>query len=171
MPHPRRISPFLAPQQNAPSLSPRGEGQGEGARQNVAASLTSAARTLRQQNTEPERRLWSALRARRLGFKFRRQVPLCGYIVDFACLEASVVVELDGSQHGTESGLAADALRDARLAQAGYRVVRFRNDQVMRELPVVLEQVHAVCAFSEPPSPWPSPSEGEGTRDEAPSRA
>src|SRR5688572_4827722 len=124
-------------------------------------SLTSAARALRRRSTEPERRLWSALRARRLGFKFRRQVPLCGHVVDFACLGKQVVVELDGSQHGTAAGVTADALRDARLTRAGFRVVRFRDDQVLRELPVVLEQIYAVCASSESPSPRPSPSEGE----------
>ena len=125
-------------------------------------SSTCIARRLRRQATEPERLLWSALRARRLHVKFRRQVPLCGYVVDFACFEGKVVVELDGSQHGTEPGRGADALRDARLAEAGFQVVRFRNAQVYRELPTVLEQIYALCRSSESPSPRPSPARGEG---------
>ena len=88
-------------------------------------AVTTAARTLRKHLTEPERRLWSALRARRTGFKFRRQVPLGGYVVDFACFEAKVVVELEGSQHASEQGQRADRVRDARIAAAGFRVLRF----------------------------------------------
>jgi very-short-patch-repair endonuclease len=126
-------------------------------------TVTAIARRLRKRSTEPERRLWSALRARRLDFKFRRQVPLCGYVVDFACFERRVVVELDGSQHGAEAAVAADAVRDARLRAAGFCVVRFRNVQVYRDLPTVLAQIYAACGSAEPPSPCPSPSEGEGT--------
>ncbi len=115
--------------------------------------LVSIARTLRKRSTEPEQRLWSALRARRLQFKFRRQVPLCGYVVNFACFERRVVVELDGSQHGSGAPKAADALRDARLAEAGFRVVRFHNVQVYQELPTVLEQIYTLCHSGQAPSP------------------
>ena len=128
--------------------------------------LTPTARRLRKQSTEAERRLWSALRRRRLGFKFRRQVPLHGYVVDFACLERKVVVEVDGSQHASEGDRAADGVRDARLVEAGFRVLRFWNYQVGRKLPVVLEQIYAVCADPGSPSPCPSPLSGEGTSSE-----
>ena len=116
--------------------------------------LTPIARRLRRQSTKAERRLWSALRARRLGFKFRRQVPLCGYIVDFACFEKRVVIEVDGAQHASAVGRAADRVRDARLGAAGFRVLRFWNAQVERELDTVLEQIYAVCTDASP---------GEGT--------
>ena len=125
--------------------------------------LTTAARALRKRSTEPERRLWRALRARRTGFKFRRQVPLCGYVVDFVCFAANVVVELDGSQHASRRGQAVDSLRDARLAEAGFRVVRFWNHEVYDDMETVLEQIYAVCAAEDSPSPCPSPIEGEGT--------
>ena len=124
---------------------------------------TQVARLLRKRSTETERRLWSALRARQMDFKFRRQVPVCGYVVDFACFERKVVVELDGSQHASEDGRADDAARDARLAEAGFRVLRFWNHQVYDELTVVLEQIYGLCAATDSPSPWPSPVEGEGT--------
>ena len=131
-------------------------------------SLIQTARHLRRQSTLAERRLWSALRARRLGFKFRRQVPLCGYVVDFACIEKKVVIEVDGSQHASVDGRETDIERDARLAEPGFRVLRFWNHQVDRELSTVLEQIYAVCssaasALPGSPSPCPSPTPGEGT--------
>ena len=130
-------------------------------------SLTQTARLLRKQSTAAERHLWSALRARRLEFKFRRQVPLCGYIVDFVCFEKKVIIEVDGGQHASEEGRAADRERDVQLAEAGFQVLRFWNHQVDRELATVLEQIYAVCASaSGSPSPCPSPISGEGTPPE-----
>jgi len=107
------------------------------------------ARTLRKRSTEPERILWRHLRNRRLEYKFRRQVPLCGFIVDFACLEKKVVIELDGSQHGTERARATDTIRDARLKGAGFRVLRFANKQVYEDLPTIIEQIYAICSNEE----------------------
>ncbi len=107
------------------------------------------ARALRRRSTEPERLLWRHLRGRRLDFKFRRQVPLEGWAVDFVCFEKKVIVELDGSGHASPSGMAADALRDRALEAAGFRVLRFWNDQIYRELPTVLKQIYAACASSE----------------------
>jgi very-short-patch-repair endonuclease len=87
------------------------------------------ARTLRQASTEAERRLWSCLRDRQLDdWKFRRQVPIESYVADFACREAWLVVELDGGQHTTED----DAARTRALEEAGWRVLRFWNDEVLR---------------------------------------
>lgn len=91
---------------------------------------------------------------------------MCGYVVDFVCFEAKVVVEVDGSQHASAAGRGADAVRDAWLAEAGFRVLLFWNHQVERELPVVLEQIYSVCGDPGSPSPWPSPictDRGEGT--------
>ena len=79
----------------------------------------------------------SRLRARRLGgLKFRRQVPLNGYILDFVCFEAALIVELDGSQH---LGSPADARRDAILRERGLVTLRFENDDVA-------DDIDAVCA-------------------------
>lgn len=82
--------------------------------------------------TKAEERLWHELRGRRLDrFKFRRQVPIGAYIVDFVCMEAKLVVEIDGSQHADSQH---DRVRDAELAARGFRVLRFWNDDVLRDL-------------------------------------
>ena len=92
-------------------------------------SLQENARRLRRDMTHAERLLWSMLRNRTQGHKFRRQVPRGPYILDFACLSMRLVVELDGSQHCDS---AADALRDAWLESHGFRVLRFSNEDMCR---------------------------------------
>jgi very-short-patch-repair endonuclease len=99
------------------------------------------ARTLRRESTDVERRLWSALRSRQFAFKFRRQHPISPYVADFACIEARLVVELDGGQHGGER----DAARDAALEAAGWRVLRYWNAQVVENLDGVLADIVAVA--------------------------
>jgi very-short-patch-repair endonuclease len=85
------------------------------------------ARSFRSNQTATERKLWSLLRARRLGaLKFRRQVPIGPYTVDFLCLRHRLVVEADGPFHTAE----ADAKRDAWLGSQGFRVLRFTNGQI-----------------------------------------
>jgi very-short-patch-repair endonuclease len=79
------------------------------------------ARRLRREQTSVERKLWFALRSRRLnGFKFRRQQPIGPYIVDFVSFEARLVIELDGDQHGSTAAVAYDAARTAALAKDGF---------------------------------------------------
>jgi very-short-patch-repair endonuclease len=91
---------------------------------------TLRARELRQRSTDAEWKLWSVVRNRQLGgFKFRRQVPIDRYFADFACLEARMVVELDGSQH--QERAAYDAERTATLEALGWRVLRFDNGEVL----------------------------------------
>ncbi|MBP7798145.1 MAG: endonuclease domain-containing protein [Thermoanaerobaculaceae bacterium] len=98
------------------------------------------ARRLRKEQTDVERRLWKDLRGRKfLGFKFRRQHPIGCYVVDFVCLEARVVVELDGGQHATRTDY--DATRSAFLKERGFRVLRFWNFEVNRNRRGVLETV------------------------------
>ena len=86
--------------------------------------------------------LWSALRSRQLRFKFRRQHPVPPYVADFACVEARLIVELDGGQHGT----GADAARDAALAAAGWLVCRYWNSEVTSNLEGVLADIVAQAA-------------------------
>ncbi|MGI9168875.1 MAG: endonuclease domain-containing protein [Caulobacteraceae bacterium] len=94
---------------------------------------THRARKLRADSSDAEQRLWSAISNRRLaGFKFRRQVPIDGYFADFACVEAKLVVELDGRQHIEQA--ANDAQRTRRLEACGWCVLRFWNDQVLQDL-------------------------------------
>lgn len=100
------------------------------------------AKQLRKSQTDAEAILWSRLRGRQLaGRKFRRQVPLLGYIADFASLEAKIIVELDGGQH-TEQ-VEKDTRRTRDLEAAGYIVLRFWNVDVFTNLDGVLATIHA----------------------------
>jgi very-short-patch-repair endonuclease len=106
------------------------------------ADLTKYARALRQHQTDAERRLWSHLRGRNLaGYKFRRQVPMDHYIVDFLCHDVRLIVELDGGQHGEDAAMAYDEHRTHYLERAGYRVMRFPNHEVMKDIDHVLEVI------------------------------
>jgi very-short-patch-repair endonuclease len=100
------------------------------------------ARHLRKRLTPQEVKLWVRLRElRALGFHFRRQSPLGSYIVDFECRKARLVVEVDGGQHNLDSGLRADAKRDTDLQHDGYRVLRFWNHDVDRNLDGVVSKI------------------------------
>ncbi len=103
----------------------------------TSAHGISVARKLRGHSTDAERLLWSKLRVRQLsGWKFRRQVPLGRYVVDFLCEEAKLIVELDGGQHADQ--IEQDAERTAWLQSEGYRVIRFWNNEVMANIEGVL---------------------------------
>jgi len=98
-----------------------------------------AAKTLRQNMSDAEHKLWSNLRNRQLsGHKFVRQQPVGRFIADFACREADLIVELDGGQHAE---CERDAVRTAALAEHGYSVIRFWNDDVLTNLDGVLETI------------------------------
>lgn len=98
------------------------------------------ARILRGNATEAEALLWSRLRDRRLtGHKFRRQRPIGPYFADFACLEARLVVELDGGQH--VEAAAYDAARTLAMEREGFRVLRFWNNEVLTQIDAVCEQI------------------------------
>jgi very-short-patch-repair endonuclease len=98
------------------------------------------ARQLRRASTDAERHLWRHLRRGNMAaYKFRRQFPIAAYIVDFACLSAMLVVEVDGGQHLAAQGY--DAVRTRRLEANGYRVLRFWNDEVLLQTEAVLEVI------------------------------
>jgi very-short-patch-repair endonuclease len=100
------------------------------------------ARNLRKSDTVAERRLWEAIRNRRLaGFKFVRQLPVGPYVADFACWERKLILEVDGATHGTESELRHDEKRTAFLQAEGFRVMRCWNDDVFMNLEGVLEGI------------------------------
>ena len=87
-----------------------------------------------------------SIRARRLmGLGFRRQVPIAGYIVDFACPTHRLIVEVDGSQHGNDGDRAYDQLRTARLEADGWTVLRFWNDDVLRDISGVCLHIVTIC--------------------------
>ena len=107
-------------------------------------TLLSHAREMRQQPTEPERRLWQRLRRKQLGgYRFRRQQPLGSYIVDFYCHEACLIVEVDGDSHAFQKEY--DAERTAWLEEQGNHVIRFWNVEVMQNLDGVLQLILATC--------------------------
>jgi very-short-patch-repair endonuclease len=102
--------------------------------------LTEGARTLRKKQTDAERKLWSKLRRKGLGCKFRRQVPLGPCIVDFVCFEKKLVVEVDGGQH---AGMERDIARGSWLCDQGFEVLRFWDSDVLKNPEGV---VHAIAA-------------------------
>jgi len=137
---------------------------------------TDRSRRLRRDATDAERRLWYRLRARQIaGAKFVRQDPIGPYVVDFACREQRLIVEVDGGQHATDL---RDAVRDQWLSDRGYRVLRFWNNDVLANTEGVLETIAAALSNTadaqtrgEPPSPRPSPrTRGEGARAPCPPR-
>ncbi|HDG1686012.1 TPA: endonuclease domain-containing protein [Kluyvera cryocrescens] len=122
------------------------------------------ARQLRRQLTPQERRLWYLLRDRRFArFKFRRQLPVGPYILDFVCCRVRLAIELDGGQHDARAGY--DARRTAWLALQGWRGLRFWNNELMENEDAVLGTILEALVLSVPsprPSPRPSPWKGEG---------
>jgi very-short-patch-repair endonuclease len=102
--------------------------------------MHKTARALRRRSTEAEKLMWSRLRGRRLqGIKFKRQVPIANYIVDFVALDLKFIVEVDGGQHQIRA--AADAERTRVLEEWGYHVVRVWNNDVLGNIDGVLEAI------------------------------
>ncbi len=101
------------------------------------------ARRLRKTMTPQEVKLWVHLRAlKEQGLHFRRQVPREGFIADFACLKSKLIIEIDGAQHGEPTNAQRDAERGARLAAAGFKVLRFWNNEVNEDLAGVIETIY-----------------------------
>jgi very-short-patch-repair endonuclease len=115
------------------------------------------ARRLREELTDAERRLWSSLRARGLaGAKFRRHVPVGPFVADFACVEARLIVEVDGGQHAA----ATDAARTRWLALHGWRVLRFWNNDVLANTDGVLLSIAQALKNPLPPGEGASGASG-----------
>lgn len=107
--------------------------------------LTQTARTLRTHMTDAEQKLWYYLRCKQVrGLQFYRQKPLLGFIVDFYCPAAKLVVELDGSQHAETSHQQKDQRREKLLEELGLLVLRFDNRQVLLEMDSVLTVINAM---------------------------
>ena len=113
-------------------------------------------RRFRSNMTGQETRLWSRLRARQLqGLKFRRQHGIGPYIVDFYCPEQSLVIEVDGDSHADADQIVKDQLRDRYFQSLGLRVIRYINDDILKNLDGVLEDL-AERLSSGSTSPRPS---------------
>jgi len=134
---------------------------------NKAIQSNKLQRTLRKNMTEAEKALWAVLRGRQLsGFKFRRQHPFGYYILDFVCLESKLVVEVDGGQHGER--IDYDEIRSGQLQSAGFKVLRFWNNEVLQSMDAVKEQIWtALQDLQSHPHPDP-PLEGEGAKGYCP---
>ena len=136
--------------------------KGEGVTGYSGHTLLQAQR-LRRELTDAERKLWSVLRNRQLeGAKFRRQQPICPFIVDFVCQERRLIIEADGGQH---AGNGADERRTAFLESKGYRVLRFWNNDILSNLDGVAQVIAIALSTPHPAQAAPespSPSRGEG---------
>ncbi len=129
----------------------------------TSKELRDRAKAMRSAPTEAEHRLWQILRAKRLaGYKFRRQMPLDHYIVDFVCLAHRLVIEADGGQHSQES----DACRDAYIRSQDFRILRFWNDEIFTNEDGVTTAILNALSTPLPPTAArrapPSPARGEG---------
>jgi very-short-patch-repair endonuclease len=109
------------------------------------------AKSMRREMTDAELKLWNAVRAHRLmELPFRRQVPIAGYIVDFACPGKRMIVEIDGSQHGDAEQSSNDEARTRRLGQDGWTVLRFWNVDVLNDIDGVCQHIVTVAGLNTP---------------------
>ena len=130
--------------------------------QKINPAKLERARALRRNMTPAEKRLWSVLRRNQLdGLHFRRQQIIDGFIVDFYCHAAGLVVEVDGPIHDEQSEY--DAERDRALTARGLRVLRVRNEEVTRDLEGVLARIRVACR-----DPHPSPPPERGREQDSP---
>jgi very-short-patch-repair endonuclease len=147
-----------------PDPSPAGEGGSRAAAAGWGGPRTEQtpgrASTLRRRLTPQEVKLWNWLREAiaPAGFPMRKQVPIDRYIVDFAYLSRRLVIEVDGAQHALGPRASADRLRDAKLAELGYHVLRFSNHEIDREKAVVLDTIYAALSGTLPQTHPPPPA-------------
>jgi len=107
-------------------------------------NIQQRAKELRKEATPAERMLWERLRNRQLGgFKFRRQAPMGNVIADFYCAECKLIVEIDGDIHDFQ--IEEDAARTKQIESFGYRVIRFRNEEVLNNIEIVLTKILNTC--------------------------
>ena len=105
-------------------------------------TLKTFSRALRSHQTDAEQALWQAIRKKQLnGMQFYRQKPIAGYIADFYCAKAKLVIELDGKGHNAVDAQEYDAIRDNVMASLGLTVLRFSNAEVEANLPDVLVRI------------------------------
>ena len=117
-----------------------------GKHHNTSPSLTAFARGRRKNPTHTEKLLWRILRSRRVnGIKFRREVPIEGYIADFYCFEHKLIIEIDGDVHEKPDVRENDVVRQQHHEAAGYRVIRFSSDDVFSRVDWVVDEILKWC--------------------------
>jgi len=114
--------------------------------QQVTKEKLQRAKELRRDMTHAEKILWEELRANKLGAHFRRQQVISGFIVDFYCHKSALVVEVDGDIHNFQKE--EDTNREKALSELGLRVVRFRNDEILKNLSKVIEKIKGSVSIS-----------------------
>ena len=132
----------------------------------------SRAKSLRKTMTRAETLLWRYLKAHHIGgLGFRRQVPMRSYVADFACHAARLIVELDGEKHDFAASQRSDRIRDAWFRSQGYTVLRFTNEQVLRNLEGVVEVIRTSASESGSPPSLSLPHKGGGNAQTTARRA
>jgi very-short-patch-repair endonuclease len=136
-------------------------------RRTIDSFRRDTARRLRANATNAETLLWRHLRRSPvLGTHFRRQVPIGRYVVDFACMAAHLVIEVDGSQHAEGPVAETDQVRTRWLESEGYRVLRFWNNDIAQNIEGVLEAIHrAISPAMEFDEPLKHERHGRSDRD------
>ena len=123
--------------------------------------------TLRSNMSDAEQALWRHLRGRQIsGLRFRRQHPFGDYILDFVCMENKLVIEVDGGQHGQQAKY--DEIRTKKLQKAGFRVLRFWNNEVLKEIESVKEKIWLVAQELQSHPPPNLPLERGGIKKSPP---
>jgi very-short-patch-repair endonuclease len=145
----------------------RGGWLAEGQPGGVRGMANARARELRKSMTPQEVKLWVHLRSwKSRGYHFRRQAPRAGYILDFVCLRERIIVEVDGGQHNFDDHAIRDRERDAEFLNRGFKILRFWNNEVDKNLPGVLQVIdQELTARSPHPvgfADHPPPQAGEG---------
>jgi very-short-patch-repair endonuclease len=114
----------------------------------MLARTASRARSLRKNPTAAEQALWRSLRGSALdGLRFRRQHPIDRYVADFACISLKLAIEVDGGVHEVDGRALRDIIRTEVIESRGWRVLRFTNAQVLRDVDRVLAAIHAEAAL------------------------
>ena len=127
--------------------------------QSISNEMYERAKSLRSEMTPAEKILWKELKTNKLnGLHFRRQQIIDRFIVDFYCHQHALIVELDGGVHDLQKGL--DVEREAYLMAHGFRIIRFTNQEIFKDLPTVLKKIVETCSPLTPPS-----LEGRGQGD------
>lgn len=115
--------------------------------QKVTKEKLESAKELRSEMTPAEKRLWQELRANKLSVRFRRQQIIAGFIVDFYCHKTALVVEVDGDIHDLQQD--EDARREQVLTDMGLQIIRFRNDEIFRDLLAVMQSIRQFISNDE----------------------